>query len=70
MPRGSGRGRLAARLRRHGLRLVHAGGLLRGLPLWLMGCLHLLPSPLPSLLSALRLLTGARLSRLRLLSPW
>ena len=72
MPRGSGRGRLAARRLRRGLHRLHAGGLLRSLrlvrELRLMGCLRLLPC----LLIALWLLAGARLRlrRGRLLGPW
>ena len=75
MPRGCGRGRLAARRLRRGLHRLHADGLLRRLrlvrELRLMGCLRLLPC----LLIALWLLAGARLLRLRLrrgrlLGPW
>ena len=76
MPRGSGRGRLAARRLRRGLRRLHSGGLLRSLrlvrELRLMGCLRLLPCLLvalwllPCLLVALWLLAGARLLSLRL----
>ena len=73
MPRGSGRGRLAARRLRRGLRRLHAGGLLRSLrlvrELRLMGCLRLLPRLLVALwllAVALWLLPGSRLLRLRL----